>query len=189
VIGSVDYSITLALIAVYAVTVVARWAADDQEGRLELVLSQPVPRWRVIVERVAALAAGCLLIILAVSVTIAFVAPSQHVTLSAEDLFRAGAPLLPFGLLFGTLGATIAARFPRLAVGVLGGYVVAAYLVLQLAPFLGWPDWLLNLSVFNLYGNPIVSGIDRNGLLGVSAVAVAGFGAALLLMQRREVGS
>jgi putative exporter of polyketide antibiotics len=89
----------------------------------------------------------------------------------------------------GDLGATIAARFPRLAVGVLGGYVAAAYLVLQLAPFLGWPDWLLNLSVFNLYGNPIVSGIDWNGLLGVSAVAVAGFGAALLLMQRREVGS
>jgi polyether ionophore transport system permease protein len=189
VIGSVDYSITLALLAVYAVTMVARWAADDQEGRLELVLSEPVPRWRVVVERVAALAAGCVLIVLGVSVAVALVAPSQHVTLGAEDLFRAGAPLIPFGLLFGTLGATVAARFPRLAVGVLGGYVIAAYLVFQLAPFLGWPDWLLNLSVFNLYGNPLVTGIDWNGLWGVTAVAVAAFGAALLLMQRREVGS
>jgi len=189
VIGSIDYSITLALLAVYAVTMVAAWAADDQEGRLEPVLSQPVPRWRVVVERVGALAAGCVLIILGVSAAIVLVVPSQHVTLSTEDLLRAGAPLLPFGLLFGTLGATVAARFPRLAVGVLGGYVVAGYLVFQLAPFLGWPDWLLNLSVFTLYGNPLVSGIDWNGLWGVTGVAVAAFVAALLLMQRREVGS
>jgi len=138
---------------------------------------------------VGALAAGCVLIILGVSAAIVLVVPSQHVTLSTEDLLRAGAPLLPFGLLFGTLGATVAARFPRLAVGVLGGYVVAGYLVFQLAPFLGWPDWLLNLSVFTLYGNPLVSGIDWNGLWGVTGVAVAAFVAALLLMQRREVGS
>jgi ABC-2 type transport system permease protein len=189
VIGSVDYLITLALLAVYAVTIVARWAADDQEGRLEMVLSQPVPRWRVVVERVAALAVGCLLIIVGVSIVIVLVAPSQHVTITAQDLLRAGAPLLPFCLLFGTLGATVAARFPRLAVGVLGSYVAAAYLVLQFAPFLGWPTWLLNLSVFTLYGNPLVSGIDWNGLWGVTAVAVAGFGAAILLMRRREVGS
>jgi ABC-2 type transport system permease protein len=143
----------------------------------------------VVVERVAALAAGCLLIVFGLSVAVALVAPSQHVTLSTEDLFRASAPLIPFGLLFGTLGATVAARFPRLAVGVLGGYVIAGFLVFQLAPFLGWPGWLLNLSVFNLYGHPLVTGIDWNGLWGVTAVAVAAFGAALLLMQRREVGS
>jgi ABC-2 type transport system permease protein len=189
VIGSVDYSITLTLLAVYALTVVARWAADDQEGRLELVLSQPVPRWRVVVERVAALAIGCLLIVLAVSITIAAVAPSQGVTLSTGDLVRAGGPLLPFGLLFGTVGATLAARFPRLAVGVLGAYLGASYLLFQLGPLLSWPAWALDLSVFKLYGNPLVNGIEWTGLLTVTAVAVAGFGAALLLIQRREVGT
>lgn len=189
VIGSVDYSITLALLAIYAVTTVARWAADDAEGRLELVLSQPVPRWRVVVERVAALAAGSLLIVLAVSLAIAFVAPSQQVTVSTSDLLRAGIPLVPFALLFGTLGATLTARFPRLAVGLLGGYVVVAYLVFQLGPLLDWPDWLLHLSVFNLYGNPLVNGVDWPALWGVTAVAVAGFGGALFLMQRREVGT
>jgi len=189
VIGSIDYTITLALLAIYALTVVARWAADDQEGRLELVLSQPVPRWRVVMERVAALAIGCLLIILAVSLAIAVVAPSQGVTLSTGDLVRAGGPLLAFGLLFGTVGATLAARFPRLAVGVLGAYVGASYLLFQLGPLLRWPAWALDLSVFKLYGNPLVSGIEWTGLLAVTAIAVAGFGAALLLIQRREVGS
>jgi ABC-2 type transport system permease protein len=189
IIGSIDYSITASLLAIYALTLVARWAADDQEGRLELVLSQPVPRWRVIVERIVALAAGSLLIILGVSIGVALVAPSQHVTLSTQDLVRAGTPLLPFALVFGTVGATLTARYPRFAVGVLGAYVVAAYLLSQLGPFLNWPDWLLNFSVFKLYGNPLVSGIDWTGLLLMSAVAVASFGAALLVMQRREVGS
>jgi ABC-2 type transport system permease protein len=189
VIGSIDYTITLGLLAIYALTLVSRWAADDQEGRLELILSQPIPRWRVVVERIATLLVGSLLIVLAVSIAIAIVAPSQGVTLSLRDLLRAGGPLLPFGLLFGTVGATLAARFPRLAVGILGFYVGASYLLFQLGPLLKWPTWALDLSVFKLYGNPLVSGIDWTGLLAVSAVAVAGFGAAVLLMQRREVGS
>ena len=189
VIGSIDYTITLALLAAYALTLVARWAADDQEGRLELILSQPVPRWRVIVERIAALAAGSLLIVLAVSIAVAAVAPSQGVTLSTGDLLRGGGPLLPFGLLFGTVGATLAARFPRLAVGILGFYLAASYLLFQLGPLLSWPAWALDLSVFKLYGNPLVSGVDWTGLLAVTAVALAGFGAALLLIQRREVGT
>jgi ABC-2 type transport system permease protein len=189
VIGSATYTLALALLAVYALTMVARWAADDQEGRLELILSQPVPRWRVVVERVAELAAGSLLIVLAVSIAVAVLAPSQHITLSTGDLLRAGGPLLPYGLLFGAVGATLAARFPRPAVAVLGAYVVASYLVFQLGPILNWPAWLLDLSVFKLYGNPLVSGIDWPPLVAVTAIAGAGFGAALLLMQRREVGT
>ncbi len=189
VIGSADYSITLALLAAYALTLVARWAADDQEGRLEMVLSQPVPRWRVVVERVAVLSASSVLMILAVSVAIAVVAPSQHVTLGTRDLVRAGGALLPFGLLFGTAGATLTARFPRLAVGLLGVYLVASYLLFQLGPFLNWPAWVVDLSVFKLYGNPLGNGIDWIGLGAVTGVAVAAFGAALLLMRRREVGA
>jgi len=189
VIGSVDYSITLALLSIYALTLVARWAADDQEGRLELVLSQPIPRWRVVVERVAALAAGSLLIILAVSITIALVAPSQHVTLGTRDLVRGGAPLLPFALLFGTVGATLTARFPRLAVGALGAYIAASYLLFQLGPLLNWPAWAIDLSVFKVYGNPLVNGVDWPALSAVSAIALAGFAASLALMRRREVGS
>ena len=189
IIGSIDYAITALLLSIYALTVVARWAADDQEGRLELVLSQPLPRWRVVVARIATLACGSLLIILAASAAAAIVAPSQHVTITTADLFRAGAPLVPFALLFGTVGATITARFPRLAVGVLGTYLVASYLIFQLGPFLRWPAWSLDFSVFKLYGNPLSSGIDWTGLSIMSAVALAGFAAALLVMQRREVGS
>src|SRR5205085_8811009 len=43
------------VLAVFAITQVSRWTADDTEGRLEMVLSEPVPRWRVALEREGAL--------------------------------------------------------------------------------------------------------------------------------------
>src|SRR5207253_5029978 len=39
------------VLAVFAITQVSRWTADDTEGRLEMVLSVPFPRWRVALER------------------------------------------------------------------------------------------------------------------------------------------
>ena len=56
-----------------------------------------------------------------------------------------------------------------------------------LGPVLGWPDWLLTLSVFQLYGTPLLSGIYWTGLWAMVAVVVVGFGAATLLMERREL--
>ena len=47
--------------------------------------------------------------------------------------------------------------------------------------------WLLNLSVFQLYGTPLLSGIYWTGLWAMVAVVVVGFGAATLLMERREL--
>src|SRR5438093_2910031 len=43
------------VLAVFAVTQVSRWTTDDTEGRLEMVLSAPISRWRVALEREGAL--------------------------------------------------------------------------------------------------------------------------------------
>ena len=42
--------------------------------------------------------------------------------------------------------------------------VVTSYLILFLGPLLKAPDWILKLSAFNLYGNPIASEINWLGL-------------------------
>jgi ABC-2 type transport system permease protein len=188
IVGQAGYSVVQTMLAIYALTAVSRWAADDQEGRLEMVLSRPVARWRVVVERAFALALGILLIIAGASLAVALVAPGQGVAVSAGDLFRAGLPLLPGAMLFGTLGAVFTARFPRIAVWAMGGYLVAAYLITQLGPLLGWPAWAIDLSVIRYYGDPLVSGIDWTGFWIMTAVAAAGFALALGAMQRREVG-
>ena len=63
-----------------------------------------------------------------------------------------------------------------------------SYLVTELGPLMKWPDWVLKLSVFSLYGTPLTSGVYWTGMWILLAVVILGFGVAAVLMQRREVG-
>lgn len=103
------------MMAVYATTQAGRWAADDAEGRLEMTIAQPVPRWRVVAERGLTLTAASALIAAAGTLVVAGLAPSQGIHLRADRLLLATAVLVPLALSFGALGAAIIARLPRLA--------------------------------------------------------------------------
>ncbi len=50
-------SFAQALVAVFAITAVSRWSADDSSGVLEMQLAEPLPRWGVLAERAAELTA------------------------------------------------------------------------------------------------------------------------------------
>jgi len=83
----------------------------------------------------------------------------------------------------------LAAWSPRAAVGLLGGLAFASYLVDELGPLFKWPAWVQDLSAFKLFGTPLSSGIDRTGLLIMVVIILVGFGASILLMERRDVGA
>ncbi len=176
------------LLAVYVITHVARWSADEAEGRLEAILSEPVRRWRVVAERAVAVALTTACLIAAGTIAAAVVARTQQITLDPGALLEAAALLLPFVLALGTLGALLAAFIPRAAVGVLSAYAVAGYLLQQFGLLLKWPTVVLDLSVFQLYGAPLVTGVYWTGLWAMLAVTGVGFLAALVLMQRRDIG-
>jgi ABC-2 type transport system permease protein len=176
------------LLAVYVITHVARWSADEAEGRLEVVLSEPMPRWRVVAERAVAVALTTACLVAAGTIAAAVVARTQQITLDPGALLEAAALLLPFALAFGTLGAMLAAFVPRAAVGILAAYAVAGYLLQQFGLLLKWPTPILDLSVFQLYGAPLVTGVYWTGLWVLLAITGVGFSAALLLMQRRDIG-
>ena len=60
---------------------------------------------------------------------------------------------------------------------------------MQLAPIFKWPAWVEDISPFRLYGQPLSSGVDVVGLAIMIAVAVFGFVASALLLERRDVGA
>jgi hypothetical protein len=64
----------------------------------------------------------------------------------------------------------------------------ASYLITELGPLFRWPGWAQDLSAFKLYGSPLTDGIDRTGLAIMLLIVVFGFGASMLLMQRRDIG-
>jgi putative exporter of polyketide antibiotics len=102
-------------------------------------------------------------------------------------VFTASALLWPFALAFGGLGVAVASRWPRIAVPFLAAFAVVEYFLGDLAPLFRFPDWVANLSVFHLYGNPLVGGASWTPVLSMTMVFLLGFGAALLLMRRRDV--
>jgi ABC-2 type transport system permease protein len=177
------------LIAGFAITQVGRWSAEDTDGRLELTLSNPVSRTRVVIERAAVLLLGALIIAALSGLAVGLESKYQSIDLDSGRLAEASLMLVPVALVFAALGALLAARLPRATVGILGIFAFASYLMLQLGPLFKLPDWVQDLSPFKLYGQPLVEGMDQAGLAILLAIVVAGFCASAIVMQRRDVGS
>jgi ABC-2 type transport system permease protein len=176
------------LLALYALVQVGRWSAEDQEGRLEMVLSAPVTRPRIVADRALALMAGMAAIAAAGTVAGWLGGRHQAIPLPAGGLGLAAALLLPFGLSIGAAGAALAGWRPRLALMALGATIAISFFLLEFGLVFDWPAWLLHFSVFALYGTPLVTGIWWPGLATILILSAAGFAIAAAALQLRDIG-
>ncbi|MEA2682633.1 MAG: polyether ionophore transport system permease protein [Chloroflexota bacterium] len=183
------FGTALLLLAGYAVVQVSRWSTQDQEGRVEMLLTAPISRSRVVLERALEFAAASLVIVLSGYIGVASEAPGSGLNLDPGHLFTASALLWPFALAFGGLGVAVASRWPRIAVPFLGGFAFVSYVLGDLGPLFKFPDWAQNLSVFHLYGSPLTQPGSWTAALSMSLIFVVGFGLALVLMRSRDVSS
>ena len=189
VLGYTWLNVAQLLFAALAITHVARWSAEDVDGRLEMTLSQPFSRSAVVIERMAILTVIAL-VVAAISGAVLFVqSHAQGIDLNAGRLAATSLMLEPFALVFAGAGALLAAVNPRAAVGVLGAFAFASYLDVELATIFKLPAWLQDLSAFKLFGTPLLTGVDGRTLTLMVALALAGLGSSILLMQRRDVGA
>ncbi len=187
--GYIWFGFAQLLMAGFAITQVARWSAEDSDGRLEIVLSNPVSRARVVVERLMALTLGALIIAAVSGVAVGIEGHYQSIDLSSRRLAEASGLLVPFTLVFGTVGALLASRIPRATVGILGAFAFASYLTVQLGPIFKLPVWVQDLSAFKLYGQPLSAGTDQTGLVIMLVIVLAGLMASALVMERRDIGA
>jgi ABC-2 type transport system permease protein len=187
--GFIWFGLALLLLAGYAVVQVARWASQDRDGRVEMLLSTPISRWRVIVDRALEFAVASLLIVSGGYIGVAASLPFSRLPVDPGGVLAASLLLWPFALAFGGLGVAVASRWPRIAVPFLAVFAVVEYFFGDLAPLFKAPDWVANLSVFHLYGNPIVGATSRGAAISMLVVFLVGFAAAVVLMQQRDVAS
>ena len=186
--GLVWFGFALLILAGYAVVQVSRWSAQDSEGRVEMLLSTPVSRTRVVIDRALEFAIASLVIVVAGSLGVVAKAPSSGLNLDTGHLFTSSLLMWPFALAFGGLGVAVVSRWPRIAVPALAAFAVIEYFLGDLAPLFKFPGWVANLSVFHLFGNPLsTNAISWTPPLTMILVFVAGFAAALYLMRQRDV--
>lgn len=187
--GFIWFGFAQLLLAGFAITQVAHWSTEDSDGRLELVLSNPIPRVRVLIERAAVLTVGALIIAVASGIAVGVEAHYQSIELDRTRLADASLLLVPFTLVFGAVGALLASRIPRATGGLLGTFAFASYLLVQLGPIFKLPEWTQDLSAFKLYGQPLTAGLDQTGLVTMLIIVAAGLTASAVLMQRRDIGA
>lgn len=181
------FGIAELLLAAFALWIVATWTAEDTGGLLAAVLTTPRHRWSVLLERAASAVVGIAVLVAVGSLSATGAAAGLGLALDPGRVLQASVPLLSFAASIVAAGAVIGTLLPRAAVGMLGLLVFGSYLLWELAPWLGWPSWLSDLSIFQLCGSPLVDGIDWRGLEVLLATVVVGFGLAALLVQRRDI--
>jgi ABC-2 type transport system permease protein len=187
--GFLWFNVAQLLMAGFAIAQVARWSSEDTDGRLELILSNPISRVNVVLERAIMLTVGAFFVVAVSGVAVGLEARGQSINIDSTHLVEAVLLLVPFTLVFAAVGAVIAARIPRATVGLLGGFAFASYLIIELGPLFKWPAWALDLSAFKLYGEPLTNGIDHTGLVIMSLIVIVGFAASIVLISRRDVGA
>jgi ABC-2 type transport system permease protein len=182
------------VLLVHAIGTGARSIAGEEERRtLDLLLSTPLPRHRVVLEKAAALA--CTLLVLGAvlwgSVTIGAAVVGMDVgpLRLGQQCLAAVVLALAFGVLALAIGAATGSR--TLAAAVAATLAVAAYLLNALAPLVDALRPYRAVSAFHHYaaGDPIVHGLSAahtGVLLGGAAVLIA---AALVGFERRDLAA
>src|SRR5262249_55645924 len=92
------------LLMAFAVTQANRWSADEEDGRLELVLSTPQPRLQVLLGRFAALTTVTVMIGVLTLAVAALASVATGLKLDGGNLVAATLSIIPLGLLMAAIG-------------------------------------------------------------------------------------
>jgi putative exporter of polyketide antibiotics len=71
--------------------------------------------------------------------------------------------------------------------GALMFYVVAGFFLVFLGPIFSWPEALIRLSIYDLYGSPLVDGWDWPSMTAITAVAVISLALATYRFSRKDL--
>jgi ABC-2 type transport system permease protein len=173
----------------FAVTQVVSWSADEQDGRLELVLASPQPRLQVVLGRFAALATATVVIAVITLVASIVAAAAAGLKLDPGNVAAATLGMIPLGLLVAAIGY-LASGWLRTAAdtGLLSFLLAAWFFISFIGPELKLPDATLRLSAFYYYGTPLLHGLQLTSTLGVIAVATVALGLGALRFVRKDIG-
>lgn len=175
------------VLCLFAATLTTAVAGQEQSGRLELDLASPVRRRFYYLLRATAA-------FVAIAVAVALAATAFLVTAFLMDLYLNWERAIFASLLLAlppwivvAFGYAIAGWRPRLVSGVVAAALTASFFFDLLAPALDLPGPLRKLSIFQLYGQPLVAGASRADSAVMLALIVAFLGTGAVAFGRRDI--
>jgi len=176
------------LLMAFVVTQVNGWAADEENGRLDMILASPQSRRAVVLGRFAALSTAAIFIGLAALGATVLASRVTGVALDDANVAAASLGAIPLGLLIGAVGY-LGAGWLRSAAdtGLLSFLLLAWFFITFFGRDLGWPDSALRLSAFYYYGNPLLKGLETANVVGLLAVAAVALTVGVLRFTRKDI--
>jgi ABC-2 type transport system permease protein len=180
------------LVLIYAITAGAAGVAGEEDRRtLDLILVSPVSRTRVMLEKVAAMAAGVAVLMTVSWAGLLLFGPAGGLDLPASRTAAAMLHLALLGIEFGALAMLVgcATGRPGLSTALPAVLAVATYLLNAMAPLVTWLQPLRPASPFYQYlgHDPIRTGIDPAALTVTAASITALVAVAAWLFRRRDI--
>ncbi len=167
-------------------------AGEEQRGRLELLLAQPVSRTRILAQRGLVLVLGLAILVSTLFLSLWLFSLAFGVQLNTAALLSQSAITGFLALAFGFLALSLGAAFGSLglAVGLPAVFAVLSYMVNAFAAMVENLDRLKSLSLFYYYGSapPILHGLNMSNMLVLLAFGIVVFALGFPLFNRRDTG-
>lgn len=165
-------------------------AGEEDQGTLDMLLANPIPRSRVVLEAFGAQALLTTALAALVWVALMVFNPILDVGLSLAGTTAASVGMVLLALSFGSLALMIGALTGKrsLTTGVAAGVTIATFFINGLAPLIDSIAWTQRLTPFYwmLDHNPLVNGFQWELLVLVAAIA-AFVAVAVWGFRRRDV--
>jgi len=167
-------------------TFVSKWASDETEGRLEMVLATPMARARWVVA--GGIGAFMAIVVMSILFAAGIGLGAASGGLAAGDPMLGSAALGLYAAAIVGVGVAVGGLWrTSLAAEIAALVVLATYLIDLLAPPLNLPDWFHQLALTAHMGQPMVGRWDVGGVVACLVLAIGGVLLGAWGMSRRDV--
>jgi ABC-2 type transport system permease protein len=166
-------------------------AGEEERGTLDLLLSLPISRTRLVLEKLAALAAEAIGLGFVLWLSLWVGARAVGMAIGVDKLGAATLAAVTLAVAYGAIALLVGCATGRrgVSIGVAAAAAVAAYLVNSLAPLVSALEPVQKLTPFYHYGagDPLRAGLSLPHLAVLAAIAVAAAVAAVAAFARRDL--
>jgi ABC-2 type transport system permease protein len=174
-------------VSLFACAQIGTTRNEEEEQRLETLLSLPVGRVRWLSGRLGLAVAGIALLSAVAGLVTWAGASSAGVDISLPRMLEAGANCAPVALLFLGLAALAYAVVPRASAGVAYGLVTVAFVWQLVGSLAGVPDWLVDATPFAHVGLVPTQSFRLEAAAVMVAIGAAAAAGALAVFRRRDL--
>lgn len=181
------------LILIFVIgAVTSEVTAEERDGLMDMLLSTPTPRGRVLLSKAAGVALSTSVLVGVITAALLVVSPIFDMDLRVVGVLAAGVSLWLLGILFGSVALLVGSFSGRTVVagGVTALVAVLAWFITGLAGLYSWLEAPSAASPFTWYlePNPLIEGFTAGHLWLAVATALL-TAAAVALFLRRDIAT